>query len=105
MAFRFEPLKLGMTLLMRLWSLLGRREKLLRLLRDLLEHSGIYIFNFDDPGSLRNIPMIRLHRPAFTVSFTVENSGSVFGGEVRLLAAGLLNSYSFTKKNKFSNIL
>ena len=27
--------------------------------------------------------MIRLHRPAFTVSFTVENSGSVFGGEVR----------------------
>jgi len=23
-----------------------------------------------------------LHRPAFTVSFTVENSGSVFGGEI-----------------------
>ena len=84
-----------------LWSLLGRREKLLRLLRDLPEHSGIYVFKFDDQGSLINIPMIRLHRPAFTVSFTVENSGSVFGGEVRLLAAGLLNSYSFTKKNKF----
>ena len=27
--------------------------------------------------------MIRLHKAAFTVSFTVENSGSVFGGEVR----------------------
>ena len=83
---------------MRLRCLLGRREKPLRLLRDLLEHSGIYILIFDDPGLLRNILMIRLHRPAFTVSFTVENSGSVFGGEVRSQAAGLLNSYSFTKK-------
>ena len=89
MAFQFEPLKLEMTLLMRLRCLLGRREKPLRLLRDLLEHSGIYILIFDDPGLLRNILMIRLHRPAFTVSFTVENSGSIFGGEVRLLAAGL----------------
>ena len=56
-------------------------ETLLRLLRDLLEPFGIYIliFAIDDPGSLRSVPMIRLHRPAFTVSFTVENSGSVFG--------------------------
>ena len=45
------------------------------------------LFDFDDPGSLRNISTIRLHRPAFSVSFTVENSGSVFGGEVRLLAS------------------
>ena len=76
---------LGMTLLMRLRFLLGRMETLLRLSKDLLELSGIYIliFAIDDPGSLRNVPMIRLHRPAFTVSFTVENSGSVFGGEVR----------------------
>ena len=56
------------------------------------------LITFYDPGLLRNFPMIRLHRPAFTVSFTVENSGSVFGGEVRSQAAGLLNSYSFTKK-------
>ena len=74
-----------MTLLMRLRCLLGRMETLLRLLRDLLEPSGIYIliFAIDDPGSLRSVTMIRLHRPAFTVSFTVENTGSVFGGEVR----------------------
>ena len=39
--------------------------------------------DLDDPVSLRNTPMIRLHTPAFTVSFTVENSGSVSGGEVR----------------------
>jgi hypothetical protein len=39
--------------------------------------------DFDYPRSLINIPMIRLHRPAFAVSLTVENSGSVFGGEVR----------------------
>ena len=50
------------------------------------------LFTFYDPGLLRNIPIIRLHRPAFTVSFTVENSGLVFGGEVRSQAAGLLNS-------------
>ena len=56
------------------------------------------LLDVDDSGSLRNIPMIRLHRPAFTVSFTVENSGSLFGGEVRLLLADLLNSYSLTKK-------
>ena len=43
----------------------------------------ILILIFDDPKSLRNFSMIRLHRPAFTVSFTVENSGSVYGGEVR----------------------
>ena len=71
-----------MTLLMRLRYLLGRTETLLQLLWDLLEPSGMYIFDFDDPGSLRNIPIIRLHTPAFAVSFAVENSGSVFGGEV-----------------------
>ena len=26
--------------------------------------------------------MIRLHRPAFSAAFTVENSGLVYGGEV-----------------------
>ena len=72
-----------MTLLMRLLCLLGRTETLLPLLRDLLEPSGMYILIFDDPGSLRkNSDGSRLHRPVFTVSFTVENSGSVFGGEV-----------------------
>ena len=48
-------------------------------------------FGFDDSGSLRNIPMIRLHRPAFAVCFTVENSGPVFGGEVRCWPLGIHN--------------
>ena len=43
-----------MTLLMRLRCLLGRTETLLQLLRDLLEPSGMYIFDFfDDLVSLR----------------------------------------------------
>ena len=42
--------------------------------------------------------MIRLHRPAFTVSFTVENSGSVYGGEVKCF---FLYPYSFTKIKYF----
>ena len=73
---------MGTTLLMRLRCLLGRTETLLQLQMDLLEPSGVYflILMIQDH---RNIPMIRLHRPAFNVSFTVENSGSVFGGEVR----------------------
>ena len=41
------------------------------------------LVDFDDLESLRIIPMIRLHRPAYTVSFNVENSGPVYGGEVR----------------------
>ena len=40
-------------------------------------------FDFNDPRSLKNISMIRLHRPAYEVSFDVENSGPVSGGEVR----------------------
>ena len=60
-----------------------------------------FVFFFDDPGFLRNISMIRLHRPAFTVSFTVENSGSVFGGEVRCCWPLEFISYSFTQENSF----
>ena len=88
-----------MTLLMRLRCLLGRTETLLQLLRDPLEPSGMYFFFvFDDTGLLRNASMIRLHRPAFTVSFTVENSGSLFGGEVRFWSLEFI-SYSFTKNS------
>ena len=72
-----------MTLLMRLRCLLGRTETLLQLLKDLLGPFGMCILIFDYPGSLRkNSDGSRLHRPVFIVSFTVENSGSVFGGEV-----------------------
>ena len=41
------------------------------------------LVDFDDLELLRNIPMIRLHRPAYVVSFYIENSGPVYGGEVR----------------------
>ena len=91
-----------MTLLMRLRYLLGRTEALPQLRKDLLELSGNYFFDFDDPGSLRNIPMIRLHRPAFSVSFTVENSGSVFGGEVRSWPLEFTLIYLLCKKKSFS---
>ena len=73
-----------MTLLILLWCLLGRTETLLQLPRDLLELSGMYllILLLLSRDHLKTFRWIRLHRPAFTVSFTVENSGSVFGGEV-----------------------
>jgi hypothetical protein len=95
-----------MTLLMQLRCLLGRMETLLRLLRDLQESFGIciLIFAIDDPGSLRNIPMVRLHRPAFTISFTVENSGSVFGGEVRCCPLELVFIYCTEKKTHIFNV-
>ena len=41
------------------------------------------LVDFVDLESLRIIPMIRLHEPAYMVSFNVENSGPVYGGEVR----------------------
>ena len=45
--------------------------------------------------------MIRLHRPAFTVSFTVENSGSVFGGEVRCWL--LTSIFIYLERNDFQH--
>ena len=56
-------------------------------------------FNLDDLESVRNIPMIRLHRPVFTVSFTIENSGSVFGGEVRCWPLEFIFIYYLYKLN------
>ena len=97
---------------MRVWSLLGRMGMLLRLLKDLPELSGTRTISHDlifwQRSLIWNILMIRLHTPAFDVSFNVENTGPVYGGEVRGKIAGLFfwvllltNTHFQKKKNRF----
>ena len=97
--FQFKLLKLEMTLPKRLRSLLGRTETLLQFLRGLLEPSGMYIFDFDDPGYLRNIlrwsGCIDQHS-LYLLPLKIPARCSVERWD-----AGLLNSYSFTKKIPF----